>query len=153
MVNHLLIAANIGVFVWTLASGLFANDAEINRYCFVPNRFLTHVSIQEFSTFFSAMFMHAGFAHLIGNMWYLYIFGDNVEDRFGRWRYAVFLALAAAAVGAGRERQEGRVALHASSFMGLDRRNAPHDSAATTASSSTDMAAATPSCCPTKAVL
>jgi len=90
IVNHLLIAANIGVFIWTLASGLFANDAEMNRYCFVPNRFLGHVSIQEFSTFFSAMFMHAGFAHLIGNMWYLYIFGDNVEDRMGKENYLLF---------------------------------------------------------------
>lgn len=90
VVNHLLIAANIGVFIWTLASGLFANDAEMNRYCFVPNRFLGHVSIQEFSTFFSAMFMHAGFAHLIGNMWYLYIFGDNVEDRMGKENYLLF---------------------------------------------------------------
>lgn len=90
IVNHLLITANIGVFIWTLASGLFANDAEMNRYCFVPNRFLGHVSIQEFSTFFSAMFMHAGFAHLIGNMWYLYIFGDNVEDRMGKENYLLF---------------------------------------------------------------
>lgn len=90
IVNHLLIAANIGVFIWTLASGLFANDVELNRYCFVPKRFLGHVSIQEFSTFFSAMFMHAGFAHLIGNMWYLYIFGDNVEDRMGKENYLLF---------------------------------------------------------------
>lgn len=90
VVNHLLIAANIGVFIWTLASGLFANDTEMNRYCFVPDRFLGHVSIQEFSTFFSAMFLHAGFAHLIGNMWYLYIFGDNVEDRMGKENYLLF---------------------------------------------------------------
>lgn len=90
IINHLLIAANIGVFIWTLASGLLANEGEVTRYCFVPNRFLAHVSIQEFSTFFSAMFMHAGFAHLIGNMWYLFIFGDNVEDRMGKENYLLF---------------------------------------------------------------
>lgn len=85
-----MIAANIGVFIWTLASGLLANESEVTRYCFVPNRFLGNVSIQEFSTFFSAMFMHAGFAHLIGNMWYLFIFGDNVEDRMGKENYLLF---------------------------------------------------------------
>jgi len=41
----------------------------------------------------TAMFLHAGWLHLIGNMWYLWIFGDNVEDRLGHFRYLVFYVL------------------------------------------------------------
>ena len=39
------------------------------------------------------MFMHGGLAHLAGNMWFLWIFGDNIEDDIGRWRYLVFYLL------------------------------------------------------------
>jgi membrane associated rhomboid family serine protease len=41
-------------------------------------------------TFVTSMFLHGGWAHLIGNMWYLWIFGDNVEDRLGHGRFLVF---------------------------------------------------------------
>ena len=41
-------------------------------------------------TFFSSLFLHGGWAHLIGNMWYLWIFGDNIEDRLGSLRFLVF---------------------------------------------------------------
>jgi len=44
--------------------------------------------------FFTSMFVHAGWAHVIGNMWFLYIFGDNVEDYLGHFKYLVFYLLA-----------------------------------------------------------
>jgi hypothetical protein len=58
----------------------------------IPYRFLLRWSedLGELSTPFTAMFMHAGWLHLIGNMLYLHIFGDNVEDRLGRFRFLVF---------------------------------------------------------------
>ncbi|MEW6426084.1 MAG: rhomboid family intramembrane serine protease, partial [Bacillota bacterium] len=51
-----------------------------------------------FLPFLSAMFLHGGWFHVIGNMWYLWIFGDNVEDRLGRFRYLLFY-LAAGIIG------------------------------------------------------
>ena len=44
-------------------------------------------------TLFTSMYLHGGWAHLIGNMWYLWIFGDNVEDRMGRGRFFIFYTL------------------------------------------------------------
>jgi membrane associated rhomboid family serine protease len=50
--------------------------------------------------FFTSLFLHGGFLHLLGNMWFLYIFGDNVEDRFGHLRYLAFYLLCGLAAGA-----------------------------------------------------
>ncbi|MCC6749582.1 MAG: rhomboid family intramembrane serine protease [Deltaproteobacteria bacterium] len=44
-------------------------------------------------TIITAMFVHGGWMHLIGNMWYLWLFGDNVEDSMGRWRFLLFYVL------------------------------------------------------------
>src|SRR6478735_7272865 len=44
-------------------------------------------------TLFTSMFLHGGWSHVIGNMWFLWIFGDNVEDAFGHGRYIVFYLL------------------------------------------------------------
>ena len=49
--------------------------------------------------FFSSMFLHAGWLHLIGNMWYLWIFGDNVEDRLGHFNYLLFYLLSGLGAG------------------------------------------------------
>lgn len=45
---------------------------------------------QNLQTLVSSMFLHAGFSHLIGNMWFLWIFGDNVENKIGKLKYLVF---------------------------------------------------------------
>src|SRR5436190_22736705 len=45
------------------------------------------------STLISSMFLHGGWSHIIGNMWYLWIFGDNIEDRLGHGRFIVFYLL------------------------------------------------------------
>jgi membrane associated rhomboid family serine protease len=55
-------------------------------------RFLDHPAA-DIPTLFTAMFMHAGWLHLGGNMLYLWIFGDNVEDRFGHVKFVVFYLL------------------------------------------------------------
>ena len=46
-------------------------------------------------SWFTAMFMHASWSHILGNMWFLGIFGKNVEDAFGRWRYLLVYVAAA----------------------------------------------------------
>jgi membrane associated rhomboid family serine protease len=59
------------------------------QWAFVPSRFLAN-PIGDFLTLFTSMFMHAGWLHLGGNMLYLWIFGDNVEDRFGHVKFIIF---------------------------------------------------------------
>src|SRR5207237_1008553 len=54
---------------------------------------LGRTPIPVYLTLITAMFMHGGLAHLAGNMWFLWIFGDNVEDDLGRVRYLVFYLL------------------------------------------------------------
>jgi membrane associated rhomboid family serine protease len=83
--TYILIALNAIVFFLELSAG----DPFIERWAFVPTRFLAH-PLGEFPTIFTSMFMHAGWLHLGGNMLYLWIFGDNVEDRLGHGVYTIF---------------------------------------------------------------
>lgn len=85
VVTYTLIALNLLVFLLELAGG----DAFIGTWAFVPARFLADPAA-DWVTIFTAMFMHAGLVHLGGNMLYLWIFGDNVEDRFGHLRFLAF---------------------------------------------------------------
>ena len=88
LVTYVLIVLNVLVFLLELSSG----DAFINRWAFVPSRFLAD-PVGDFPTLFASMFMHASWVHLLGNMLYLWIFGDNVEDRLGHGMYIVFYIL------------------------------------------------------------
>ena len=85
IITYALIALNLLIFFLELAGG----DAFILSWSFVPGRFLLNPA-GEFITIFSAMFMHAGWIHLLGNMLYLWIFGDNVEDRVGHFKFLLF---------------------------------------------------------------
>jgi membrane associated rhomboid family serine protease len=85
VVTYALIALNILFFLVELVGG----DAFIETWAFVPSRFLANPA-GDFVTIFTSMFMHAGWLHIGGNMLYLWIFGDNVEDRFGHAKYLVF---------------------------------------------------------------
>jgi len=85
VVTYLLIALNIIFFLFELAGG----EEFVRKWAFVPNRFIAH-PLENIPTIFTSMFMHAGWGHLIGNMIYLWIFGDNVEDRFGKLKYIFF---------------------------------------------------------------
>jgi membrane associated rhomboid family serine protease len=85
LANVLLIALNCYIFFKTAMQPSFEHI--IWHYGFIP----AHPHLR---TIFTSMFLHAGLLHLIGNMYFLYMFGDNVEDRLGRLRYlaAYFLA-------------------------------------------------------------
>ena len=85
VVTYALIVANVVFFLLELNSG----DVFIERWAFVPSRFLANPT-GDFATIFTSMFMHAGWVHLLGNMLYLWIFGDNVEDRLGHALFFVF---------------------------------------------------------------
>jgi len=104
-VNWTLLAINIAVFVymvvanrgeqvitdWGVVSACLGNSLGLEPQ--VPPGVLVAVcptDDREFLQLFTSMFVHAGWAHLIGNMIFLWIFGDNVEDRMGHLRYLIF---------------------------------------------------------------
>ena len=88
LVTYVLIALNFLFFLVEIGGG----DAFIEKWAFVPSRFLANPG-GDFLTIFTSMFMHAGWVHLGGNMLYLWIFGDNVEDRFGHLKFTFFYLL------------------------------------------------------------
>jgi len=88
LVTYVLIVLNVLFFLVEMSGG----DAFIMKWAFVPSRFLAD-PIGDFPTLFTSMFMHAGWLHLGGNMLYLWIFGDNVEDRFGHAKFIIFYLL------------------------------------------------------------
>lgn len=93
IVNALLIGANMAVFAYMFFGVLFGGPAAhtiISEHAVVPTRILHHWDLHQLGTIFSSMFMHVGFAHIIGNLWVLYLFGDNVEDRLGHLNYLAF---------------------------------------------------------------
>jgi membrane associated rhomboid family serine protease len=94
VVTRLLITANVLVFVYELSLG-DAMPELLRNWGLVPGRLFAAVSGEtslplEVATIFTSLFLHGGWLHLIGNMWYLWIFGDNVEDRMGSWRFLFF---------------------------------------------------------------
>ena len=88
VVTYALIALNV-LFFFVEQSG---GDAFVVKWALVPGRFLAN-PFGGAMTLFTSMFMHAGWVHLGGNMLYLWIFGDNVEDRFGHFTFAMFYFL------------------------------------------------------------
>jgi rhomboid family protein len=97
IITILLIVANICVFLLQLASG----DSLTVRFAMIPAEVI-HDGPTRFSginydpawvTIFTSTFLHGGWLHLIGNMLYLWVFGNNVEDTIGRVRFLVFYLL------------------------------------------------------------
>lgn len=80
LINVLLIGLNIYVFFKT------ATQASFERIVWTHGFITAHTHL---GNVISSMFLHAGLAHLIGNMYFLYVFGDNVEDRLGRLNYLI----------------------------------------------------------------
>jgi membrane associated rhomboid family serine protease len=95
LVNGALIAACVGVFVLQLLAGS-GGEALVRVFGFVPARLFYAGELGPGSLslgvvgLFGSMFLHGGFLHLAGNMLFLWIFGDNVEDALGHGRYLVF---------------------------------------------------------------
>ncbi|MFC1814142.1 rhomboid family intramembrane serine protease [Thermodesulfobacteriota bacterium] len=98
IVNTAIIGINVALYLVELAQGPNL-DRFIYMYGLVPARYsIPHIQSyfsfgQQIIAMLSFMFLHGGFWHLLGNMWSLYIFGDNVEDRLGPFRYLVFYLL------------------------------------------------------------
>lgn len=104
VVNNILIAVNILFFLIQLSQGT-GFDSFIRIYGLVPARYtvpeigrMFH-PMEQVIALVTFMFLHGGFWHLLGNMWSLYIFGDNIEDRLGHVRYLIFYLMSGIASG------------------------------------------------------
>jgi membrane associated rhomboid family serine protease len=91
VINYLLIGTNLVVFL--LEQNL--TKRQLDQLALIPaHLWAPHASaVQVITPFFTSMFLHAGWAHVLGNMLFLYIFGDNVEDYLGHLKYLVFYLL------------------------------------------------------------
>src|ERR671924_1497627 len=100
--NYGLIGINVIVFVWeVITTGFFSDQQAVQEmfltYGSVPDRLFNDFPASA-PTVITSMFMHGGIAHLIGNMIFLFVFGDNIEDRYGRIKYLlIYLGWGAAA--------------------------------------------------------
>ena len=93
-VNYGLISINVVVFFWEVAFTNFFMDPNATQ-----ELFYTYGSIPRFVidgdivSIFTSMFMHGGIAHIVGNMVFLFVFGDNIEDKFGHLKYLLIYLL------------------------------------------------------------
>jgi membrane associated rhomboid family serine protease len=101
-VNIGLIVVNFLVFFYELslgAGGTSQLNTFIDQYGVVPCEYTSHCAVYPgtptpfWLTLFSSMFMHAGWLHILGNMLYLWVFGDNIENSMGHFRYLIFYLL------------------------------------------------------------
>lgn len=88
-INWVLILSNAAVFWYELQLGESALQGFIFTWGLIPAELMANPN-GEWRTIFSSMFLHGGWFHILSNMWVLYIFGDNIEDRVGSLRYVVF---------------------------------------------------------------
>jgi len=99
-ITKAIIILNVIAFCWELGRGRLLPEAFL-QYTVIPARYIHPREAAEIfgpfpnmiaagAPFLTSMFLHGGWLHLIGNMWTLWIFGDNLEDRLGHWRYLLF---------------------------------------------------------------
>jgi membrane associated rhomboid family serine protease len=95
-VTLLIVAANVVVFLYELSCSAREQQLLVVTAGAIPYEIVNHVDIAPRDllplpgSIWTSMFLHGGFMHLIGNMWFLWLFGDNVEDALGPVRYAIF---------------------------------------------------------------
>lgn len=95
-----IIVANIAVFLYQLnlmAQGERAFLSFIHGAAMIPANVSRGLGPHEVSSLFTSMFLHGGFAHILGNMLYLWVFGNNIEDAMGHFRFLAFYLLCGAA--------------------------------------------------------
>src|SRR5437763_4033799 len=140
LVNYVLIAVNVLVFVFL--QGFGSNDKFTYAYSTVPGEIITGrdivtrpVAVQQFTgqriempglqptpipvylTLLTSMFMHGGIAHIFGNMLFLFIFGDNIEDRLGHIRYLIYYLVCGIIAGLSHVFATAALASEASSLL------------------------------------
>jgi hypothetical protein len=95
IMSYAIIGVNILFFFLELGTGSHLQEF-LTTFGFIPARFFATLEahpervVSLYLPFFTTMFLHGGWLHLIANMWTLFIFGDNVEDRLGHFRFLLF---------------------------------------------------------------
>lgn len=79
----LIIAANVLCFLYEMARPIYLRDRFIEHYALIPDQ-------PHLATFVTSMFLHGGWLHLIGNMWFLWVFGSHIEDAMGSAKFLIF---------------------------------------------------------------
>jgi membrane associated rhomboid family serine protease len=87
-----LIAVNVLAFFYQISLDEFSLNHFVAEYGLVPRRL-------QLTDFVTNIFLHGGWWHLIGNMWFLWIYGDNIEDILGRGKFLLFYVLCGVAAG------------------------------------------------------
>jgi len=113
VVTVLLIVANCLVFLMELSLGPHARNQFVLVYGLVPDRMVLRSLV-------TCIFLHGGWMHLIGNMWFLWVFGNNIEDALGHFQYLVFYLLCGRGGGPGARGGEPE-------FPGADHRSERRD--------------------------
>ena len=85
-----LIIINTFCFLFEMSQPLYLRNAFIEHYALVPDNL-------HLSSFITSMFLHGGWLHLIGNMWFLWVFGSHIEDAMGAGRFLVFYLISGVA--------------------------------------------------------
>jgi membrane associated rhomboid family serine protease len=91
-VTFAVIAVNAAIFFYELSLDQYSRNYLFEVWGLVPARY-------HFTAILTSMFLHGGWLHIIGNMWFLWIFGDNIEDILGHWQYLAFYFLCGIAAG------------------------------------------------------
>src|SRR5512141_941615 len=99
-----IIAINTMVFLFEVSLDPYSLEYFTTQFGVVPLRFAAFVAGRApvesaLLPLFTSMFLHGGWLHLIGNMWFLWIFGDNIEDQLGHFRYVMFYLVCGLAAG------------------------------------------------------
>ncbi|HKD62483.1 MAG TPA: rhomboid family intramembrane serine protease [Candidatus Acidoferrales bacterium] len=96
LITILLIVVNVVAFCYQLSLSNAANDALIRAFGLVPRKMQLalvggrYTLVEAFLPLITCMFLHGGFLHILGNMWFLWIFGGAVEERLGPFSYLIF---------------------------------------------------------------
>jgi len=98
IVTLLLVIANSAVFIYALTLGRTGGELLVSSFALIPARLFSPVALNDgalpvAATVLTSMFLHGGIPHIAGNMLYLWIFGNNVEDDTGRLRFILFYLL------------------------------------------------------------
>ena len=109
-VTVLFIIANLAVFLFEASLAEESLNAFIIEWGLVPSRLLANpLDARELMTVFTSMFLHGGWLHVLGNMLYLWIFGNNIEDRLGPVGFTLFYLAAGVAAGLAQVAASGPV--------------------------------------------
>lgn len=95
VVVWVLVALNVGVFLFQTQLEGRETFLFILEYAFIPRQFFGE-PVRELATLITSTFLHGNFGHLLGNMFFLYVFGDNIEDRLGHFTFLAFYLLGGA---------------------------------------------------------